>query len=62
MEKYHGLTPAGNEAPLSCSLIPHNRMRAEEMRIRRGKVRKLMHCNKDSLIGKEKAVHTRKAK
>lgn len=60
MEKCHGLTPAGNEAPSNCSLIPHNRMRGEEIWIRRVKVR--MGFNKDSLIDKGKAIHTRRAK
>lgn len=62
MEKCHGLTPAGNEAPPNCSLIPHNRTKGERMKIGRVKVRKLMGCDKYSLISKEIAMYTRKAK
>lgn len=51
----HGLTPASNQAPCSCLLTLPTRSIGQRMG--RVKGRKLMDCDKGSLIGKAKAMH-----
>lgn len=52
------LTPDSNKAPHSHLLtLFHGGMRIEKV-----KVRKLVDCDKDTLIGKAQAMHTGKAK
>lgn len=54
-----GLTPASSQAPRSSSLTPSPAALRREFRV---KIGKLMGWNKDSLIGRAKALHTRKTK
>lgn len=53
------LTPAGNSAPLNCLLTP---LWWDGRRIGRGKMRKFMAWNKESLIGDAKAAHANRTK